>query len=69
MEVKDFRRSAREAVRGKWKLALPLFLLARGINPFRTLGRMMPAVLMALFTKDVMSTSLVLIVPTTTLIL
>ena len=28
MEVKDFRRSAREAVRGKWKLALPLFLLA-----------------------------------------
>ena len=28
MEVKAFRRSAREAVRGKWKLALPLFLLA-----------------------------------------
>ena len=28
MEVKDFRRSAREAVRGKWTLALPLFLLA-----------------------------------------
>ena len=28
MEARDFRRTAREAVRGKWKLALPLFLLA-----------------------------------------
>ena len=33
-------------------IILPLFLLARGVNPFRTLGRMMPAVLMALFTKS-----------------
>lgn len=33
-------------------IVLPLFLLARGINPFKTLGRMMPAVLMALFTKS-----------------
>lgn len=33
-------------------IILPLFLLARGINPVRTLGRMMPAVLMALFTKS-----------------
>ena len=33
-------------------IVLPLFLLARGINPIRTLGRMMPAVLMALFTKS-----------------
>lgn len=31
---------------------LPLFLLAKGINPIRTLGKMMPAVLMALFTKS-----------------
>ena len=31
---------------------LPLFLLASGINPVRTLGKMMPAVLMALFTKS-----------------
>lgn len=31
---------------------LPLFLLSRGIHPVRTLGRMMPAVLMALFTKS-----------------
>lgn len=31
---------------------LPLFLLLRGIHPIRTLGRMMPAVLMALFTKS-----------------
>ena len=31
---------------------LPLFLLVRGLNPLRTLGRMMPAVLMALFTKS-----------------
>ncbi|MCR5076579.1 MAG: dicarboxylate/amino acid:cation symporter [Prevotella sp.] len=33
-------------------VVLPLFLLARGLNPVRTLGRMMPAVLMALFTKS-----------------
>lgn len=33
-------------------IVLPLFLLARGINPVRALGRMMPAVLMALFTKS-----------------
>ena len=33
-------------------IVLPLFLLARGINPVRHLGRMMPAVLMALFTKS-----------------
>lgn len=33
-------------------IILPLFLLARGLNPFRTLGKMMPAVLMALFTKS-----------------
>lgn len=33
-------------------IILPLFLLARGLNPMRTLGRMMPAVLMALFTKS-----------------
>lgn len=33
-------------------IVLPLFLLLRGINPFRTLGKMMPAVLMALFTKS-----------------
>ncbi|MBQ9229759.1 MAG: dicarboxylate/amino acid:cation symporter [Prevotella sp.] len=33
-------------------VVLPLFLLARGLNPIRTLGRMMPAVLMALFTKS-----------------
>ena len=31
---------------------LPLFLLARGHNPIHVLGRMMPAVLMALFTKS-----------------
>lgn len=31
---------------------LPLFLLSRSIHPVRTLGRMMPAVLMALFTKS-----------------
>ena len=31
---------------------LPLFLLARGLNPLHVLGRMMPAVLMALFTKS-----------------
>jgi len=33
-------------------LVLPLFLLARGINPLKTLRGMMPAVLMALFTKS-----------------
>ena len=33
-------------------VVLPLFLLARGLNPVRVLGRMMPAVLMALFTKS-----------------
>ena len=31
---------------------LPLFLLARGLNPIHVLGKMMPAVLMALFTKS-----------------
>ena len=33
-------------------IVLPLFLLARGLNPIRVLGRMTPAVLMALFTKS-----------------
>ena len=33
-------------------VVLPLFLLARGHNPIHVLGRMMPAVLMALFTKS-----------------
>ena len=33
-------------------IILPLFLLARGLNPVHTLGKMMPAVLMALFTKS-----------------
>ncbi|MBO7417624.1 MAG: dicarboxylate/amino acid:cation symporter [Bacteroidaceae bacterium] len=33
-------------------IVLPLFLLARGLNPLRVLGKMMPAVLMALFTKS-----------------
>lgn len=33
-------------------IILPLFLLSRGINPLKHLGRMMPAVLMALFTKS-----------------
>ncbi|MBQ2674612.1 MAG: dicarboxylate/amino acid:cation symporter [Prevotella sp.] len=33
-------------------IVLPLFLLARGLNPIYVLGRMMPAVLMALFTKS-----------------
>ena len=33
-------------------VVLPLFLLARGLNPIRVLGKMMPAVLMALFTKS-----------------
>ena len=31
---------------------LPLFLLLRGLNPIHTLSKMMPAVLMALFTKS-----------------
>ena len=33
-------------------VVLPLFLLSRGLNPIRVLGKMMPAVLMALFTKS-----------------
>ena len=33
-------------------VVLPMFLLARGLNPLHVLGRMMPAVLMALFTKS-----------------
>ena len=33
-------------------IILPLFLLVRGLNPIHVLGRMMPAVLMALFTKS-----------------
>ena len=33
-------------------VVLPLFLLVRGQNPLHVLGRMMPAVLMALFTKS-----------------
>ena len=33
-------------------IILPLFLLARGLNPIHVLGRMSPAVLMALFTKS-----------------
>ena len=33
-------------------IVLPLFLLSRGLNPYKALGRMMPAVLMALFTKS-----------------
>jgi Na+/H+-dicarboxylate symporter len=33
-------------------VVLPLFLLARGINPLHALRAMMPAVLMALFTKS-----------------
>ena len=33
-------------------VVLPLFLLARGLNPFHVLSRMTPAVLMALFTKS-----------------
>lgn len=33
-------------------IVLPLFLLVCGLNPVRTLGAMMPAVLMALFTKS-----------------
>lgn len=33
-------------------VVLPLFLLLRGLNPIHVLGRMTPAVLMALFTKS-----------------
>jgi Na+/H+-dicarboxylate symporter len=33
-------------------IVLPIFLLARGLNPIYVLGRMTPAVLMALFTKS-----------------
>lgn len=33
-------------------IVLPLFLLSRGLNPIHVLGRMMPAVLMALFSKS-----------------
>ena len=33
-------------------VVLPLFLLIRGLNPVRILSKMMPAVLMALFTKS-----------------
>ena len=33
-------------------VVLPLFLLSRGMNPVHVLGKMMPAVLMALFTKS-----------------
>jgi Na+/H+-dicarboxylate symporter len=33
-------------------VVLPLFLLARGLNPVHVMGRMMPAVMMALFTKS-----------------
>ena len=33
-------------------IILPLFLMTRGLNPIHVLGRMSPAVLMALFTKS-----------------
>ena len=33
-------------------VVLPLFLIIKGMNPIHVLGRMMPAVLMALFTKS-----------------
>lgn len=33
-------------------VVLPLFLMARGLNPLHVLSKMMPAVLMALFTKS-----------------
>jgi Na+/H+-dicarboxylate symporter len=33
-------------------VVLPLFLLMRGLNPLQVMGRMMPAILMALFTKS-----------------
>ena len=36
----------------QFSVLLPLFLLLRGLNPVRTLAKMMPAVLMALFSKS-----------------
>lgn len=36
----------------QFAIILPLFLMARGLNPLKTLSKMMPAVLMALFTKS-----------------
>ena len=33
-------------------VVLPIFLLARGSNPIHVMGKMMPAILMALFTKS-----------------
>ncbi|MCR4765550.1 MAG: dicarboxylate/amino acid:cation symporter [Bacteroidaceae bacterium] len=33
-------------------IVLPLFLLVRGLNPLRVMSKMLPAVLMALFTKS-----------------
>ena len=36
----------------KFFVVMPLFLLSRGLNPIHVLGRMSPAVLMALFTKS-----------------
>ena len=33
-------------------VVLPIFLIARGLNPIHVIGKMMPAVLMALFTKS-----------------
>lgn len=36
----------------QFSVVLPLFLLLRGLNPVRTLAKMMPAVLMALFSKS-----------------
>ena len=33
-------------------IILPLFLMVRGLNPIHVMGRMMPALLMALFTKS-----------------
>ena len=37
---------------GQALIILPLFLLARGLNPLRVIAKMYPAVLMALFTKS-----------------
>ena len=37
-------------------VVLPLFLLSRGLNPIHVLGKMTPAVLMALFTKSSVAT-------------
>ena len=36
----------------QFSVVLPPFLLLRGLNPVRTLAKMMPAVLMALFSKS-----------------